>query len=277
MFKKLSVLFILIMGLSMLLAQTPWVVKGDLNLLLNQSYYSDNWNGDEESAIDWVARVNMSAERPLSELVYWTNTAELKWGQKHTYNKTTEEWLKPTEAEDQIVLESIFDFNVSKHYTLFASVRDETYFTNMENELFDTNLWSEAVGIGKYFVKLENREFHSRLGWAARQFATRGQTTIIDSGIESVTKYSEVFMGKMAKFKSELRLYQALINSEADGLYEDMDEWKALDVQWKNDLTIQVMKYVGVGFYFELNYDKEIDEDIYYKETLGVAVTYNLF
>ncbi len=277
MLKRVLLLSIITISAMAMSAQSPWILKGDMNLLINQSYYSDNWSGDEESAVDWVGRVNMSADRPLSELVYWKNKAELKWGQKHVYNKDTEKWYKPTESEDQIVLESIFDFHVSKHFDLYASVRDETYFTNTDNDLFDPNLLIESVGLSKDFIKQEKMNLNSRLGWAARQLMNRGQTTITDSGAESVTIFTNVFMKDMAKFKSELRLYQAIYNSEADDLYDGNDDWKSLDMQWKNDLTIQLMKYIGVGFYFELDYDKQVDKEMYYKETLGLSVTYNLF
>jgi hypothetical protein len=276
MFRKL-VIFAILLSTTLLFGQSGWIVKGDFNLMINQSYYSDNWTGTEESAIDWVSRLNLSAEKPLSQLVYWNNIAELKWGQKHVYNKVTEKWFKPTESEDQIVLESSFDFKVSKYFDLYASVRDETYFTNFNNELFDPNLLIESVGLSKEFIKTEKRDLTSRLGWATREMMVRGKTTIVDSGIESVTVFNEVFMKDMAKFKSELRLYEALYNSEADELYKGNDDWKSLDMQWKNDLTIQLMKYVGLGFYFELDYDKQVDKKTYYKETLGLSVTYNLF
>lgn len=56
MLKKLIMLSVLLTVTFALLGTTPWIVKGDFSLLINQSYYSDNWTGDEESAIDWVEK-----------------------------------------------------------------------------------------------------------------------------------------------------------------------------------------------------------------------------
>ena len=53
--------------------------------------------------------------------------------------------------------------------------------------------------------------------------------------------------------------------------------WKEVDVNWENNVSVSVARYVTVSLYIQLLYDKEIAKKGRFKETLSLGLAYKLF
>ncbi len=104
-----------------------------------------------------------------------------------------------------------------------------------------------------------------------------GIAPMIDGGAESVTEFMWVCPFDRTKFTSNLFLFQAFFNSEEDEALEGNDDWKQIDIEWTNELSIQLYKYLSFNVYTQLLYDKEIDYTGRFKQTSGLSLTYKLF
>lgn len=253
-----------------------WKLTADFNFNLTQNAYSDNWEGNEKGSISWVSTGNFGAQKQLSPIANWNNTLKLAYGQTHTQaidDSGDKYWEKPEKSTDKVDLESIMRFTLKKYIDPYVSFRLETQFTDAEDNMFNPKTMSEAAGIARKFIDKEKTELLSRLGFALRQRMVKDMDTTNDGGIEFVTTFSHNFSeGK--KFDSNLRVYKALFYSESD---DSNDDWKSPDVDWENTLSMSIVKYLSMNMYFQLLYDKEVDSDPRFKETLGLGITYKLF
>jgi len=128
----------------------------------------------------------------------------------------------------------------------------------------------------------------SRLGFGLRQIITEEivdtlakktkATSTNDGGIESVSDVKLAFSDKIS-YISKVSLYKALFYSESDKLKGTPEEndWKKVDVNWENSISISISKYINVSLYSQLLYDKEISKKGRFKETLSLGLTYRLF
>jgi len=85
-----------------------------------------------------------------------------------------------------------------------------------------------------------------------------------ESGIESVTEYTWVFMENMSYY-AYLRLF---------GTFEDISVW---DVRWDNVITAKVNDFINVSFNFILVYDEEQSIKRQIKEALQIGISYSIF
>jgi len=65
------------MLLMITLISGPWTLSMDLGLNLNQSYYSENWQGDETGTISWTTFLNLSASKPIGRKMVFSNSTKL--------------------------------------------------------------------------------------------------------------------------------------------------------------------------------------------------------
>ena len=75
-------------------------------------------------------------------------------------------------------------------------------------------------------------------------------------------------------FTSELKVYEALFSTRSDDTKSFPQEFQYPDINWENSLTMNITKYVMLNLYLQLLYDKEIDSDPRFKETLSLGLTY---
>ncbi|MCF7918650.1 MAG: hypothetical protein K9N06_01900 [Candidatus Cloacimonetes bacterium] len=273
---------ILCLLLTLTLFAEGWEKTGDFNLLLSQTYYSDNWDGTEMGNVNWTASFNFIMEKQLNKTLYDKNSLQLAFGQTHSQVRDAMNelyWQKPLISTDLIDYENMLTFTLQKFVDPFAAFRWESRFydnTVPDDDFYlNPNILTFSLGARKILINQEIQNLETRLGAAYKQFLD--QHADIDdnynAGAEMVLSYWYTFPSKLGKFDSKLRLYQALLTSEDNG----SDYWKAMDVEFVNNLTFKLSSYIGIKFYFEMLYDKEIDEDFRIKENLGINLSYTLF
>lgn len=108
--------------------------------------------------------------------------------------------------------------------------------------------------------------------------AVAGLNVWVDGGLEWVTSGIHS-LSENVLYKGELRVYKAFFNSKAGELEGTPEEalWKNPDINFKNIVSVSVMKYLKVNFYLQLIYEREIDSRIMIKENLLVGLNINLF
>jgi hypothetical protein len=287
---------VMIFSLPFLLYKTshadPWKKQMDLNLTLTQNSYSDNWSGGEAGNISWVANANSVFEKKHSKKLTSKTTSKFSFGQTHTQDKETKDWVKPEKSTDLIDIETLARFTLQTWVDPYLALRFESQFLdNSYPELkryLNPKKITESAGISKQFYKTEKNEILSRLGLALRQIITEdiadtaqkltGINSTNDGGIESVTDVQLALADKIS-YTSKLSLYKAFFYSKSDELKgtPKEDYWKEIDANWENTISVSVAKYVTVSLYAQLLYDKEIDKKGRFKESLSLGLTYKLF
>lgn len=270
----------------------PWSRSLDLNFTMTQNSYSDSWTGGEAGSISWVSNANGVFENQVTPKFNFKNTTKLSFGQTHIQDKDTKQWARPVKSTDLIDIENIGKYTPGWLVDPYASVRLETEFYDGSyskiKRYFSPAKLTESAGLARTITKTTENEINTRLGFALRQIFT---STIIDTlnkktetkstndgGIESVTDM-KLTLSKTLGFTSKLSLYKALFYSKSKELKGTPQEnyWKMVDVNWENQLSAAVAKYVTVSLYAQLLYDKEISKRGRFKETLALGLTYKMF
>ncbi len=269
-----------------------WQKYLDLNLTATQNSYSDNWTGGEAGNVSWVANANSGFEKQLSEKLNSKTTIKLAFGQTHAQDQETKKWAKPVKSTDLIDIETLARLTLHTWVDPYLAVRFESQFLDASypalKRYLNPKKITESGGISKQFHKTEKNEILSRLGLALRQIITEDIVDTIsrrtevnstnDGGIESVTDVKLTLSDKIS-YTSKLSLYRALFFSESGELKgtPQEDYWKEVDVNWENNVSVSVARYVTVSLYIQLLYDKEIAKKGRFKETLSLGLTYKLF
>jgi hypothetical protein len=169
-------------------------------------------------------------------------------------------------------------FGAKHPITPYAAFVAETQFHDGENNLLTPALLTESAGVGRQLIKDERTDLLTRVGVAARQRMAHGAKTVNDAGLEWVSDLSHTFSENL-KAVSKLRVFKALTSSASDDLagLPGEDDWKGVDVAWETTLSATVSKYIQTTLFFELLYDKEITDEVRYRELFGFGVTYKLF
>lgn len=293
--KVLLVIFILSLALS--LSAEPWKVKGDVNLTLSQTAYSNNWAGTELGSITWVASSNLSAEKQLTPILLSINTLKLGYGQTNQQKErlliggdVESYWAKPVKSTDKIDAESLLKMTMKSFVNPFIGARMESQFIDQREaghtKLINPMKFTESAGVTRNFIEKEHELLTARFGAAFRQNVdrdvltvpipeTRETQTTIDGGVEFVSEYKHAFPASNITYNTKLQIYQAMFNSKSDDLATD--DWKAPDLNWEHNLGIKLYKAINLNLYLQLLYEKEQISEIQYKETLGLGISYNLF
>jgi hypothetical protein len=270
-----------------------WKKSLDTDFTLTQNAYSDSWKGGEAGNISWVWNANGIFEKQMSPKFNFKNMSKLSFGQTHIQDKDTKEWAKPQKSTDLIDIENLGRFTMGWVVDPYVAFRIETQFLDASDTLADKKLYinplklTESAGASRKFYTTEETELLSRLGFAVRQIITKKVTdtdgntsseTSNDGGFESVTDLKMV-LSETLKFTSKLSLYKAIYYSKSDELKDSVnaDYWKQVDVNWENQISASIVKYVTVSLYMQLLYDKEIDLKGRFKQTLALGLTYKLF
>jgi len=289
-------------------AAQNWETAADLGLALTQSGYSSNWAGDENGSITWTFTGNMSAAKQLNPKINWQNTLKLLYGETHQQavdEAGERSWSSPEKSTDRIFLESLLKFTLGKWVDPYVALTVESQFYSafaapdgLTGDSFEAEkrsflsplLVSESAGVGRSLIEEEQRKLFTRVGFAFRQHRTHEpapndaltnwdleSSSVSDGGVEWVTDYEHTFAEERAKLVSKLRLFKALTNSESEALDAVDVDWGAVDIAFENTLSASISEYIQMTFFLELLMDKEIDEDMRFRETLGLGVSYKLF
>ena len=269
-----------------------WEKSMGLNLNFSMSNFSENWEGGDAGAINWVASSDILLQKQVNEWFHNKNTLKLSFGQTHSQDVATKNWRLPQKSDDLIELESVGRFTLETFVDPYAAVKLESQFLDgrvADNKrLFNPMKLTESAGIARVFFKNEHRELTSRLGFGIRQDIDRDvmtapdefeTKTVNDGGIEWVTELRLPLADNKIKYSSKLALFKALYSSEAEELESTphADYWKAPDINWENRFSAKITEYIAVNLRIQLLYDKEIDLKGRHSEILAFGFTYNLF
>jgi len=265
----------------------PWKKSLDTDFTMTQNAYSDSWTGGEAGSISWTWNAKGEFENQLSPKFNFKNTSKLSFGQTHIQDKATKNWAKPQKSTDLIDIENVGRFTMGWVVDPYAAFRLESQFLDAsspyKNLYFNPMKLTESAGASRKFYNTEKSELLSRLGFAVRQIITKAVIDTLgntesnstnDGGFESVTDL-KLTLSETMKFTSKLSLYKAIFFSESDA--DTADNWKTVDVNWENQISVSVIKYVTVSLYTQLLYDKEIVDKGRFKQTLALGLTYKLF
>ena len=264
-----------------------WNTAADVSITMSQNSYSDNWAGEEKGSISWVFNANLLAEKQLAAKVHNKNTLKLAFGQTHTQmlDELNDEkyWAKPDKSTDLIDFESMFRFTLGVFVDPYASLRLESQFldnTGEEAKIFNPNTLTESFGIARVFIKDDTQELSTRLGGAFKQYMDSNlDDNSSDGGLEFVGIYTKPFKDNLIKYSSNLNLYKPMFFSESDA-YEDMgmeDTWKQVRMNWQHDVDINLTSLINLKLYVQLLYNEMVIDEIQFKETLGLGLSYKLF
>jgi hypothetical protein len=287
-----AITMLLVIGLCAVLSAEPWSKSLDLNFTMTQNSYSDSWTGGEAGSISWVSNANGVFQKQMSPKFNFKNTTKLSFGQTHIQDKDTKQWAKPVKSTDLIDIENLGKYTPGWLVDPYVSLRLETQFFDGSystiKRYFSPAKLTESAGLARTITKTPENEISTRLGFAIRQIFTsiiidtlnkKTETkSTNDGGIESVTDM-KLTLSKTLGFTSKLSLYKALFYSKSKELKGTPQEnyWKMVDVNWENQLSAAVAKYVTVSLYAQLLYDKEISKRGRFKETLALGLTYKMF
>ncbi|MCK5051407.1 MAG: DUF3078 domain-containing protein [Candidatus Cloacimonetes bacterium] len=283
--RKIILILIVIVATTGLFAK-DWNTAADISITMNQNAYSDNWTGEEKGSISWVFNANFLAEKQLTAKVHNKNTLKLAFGQTH--NQMLDEmgekyWAKPDKSTDLVDFESMFRFTLGAFVDPFASFREESQFldeSGEETKTFNPNTTTETFGIAKVFIKDDTQELSTRLGAAFKQyFDSNLDDNTNDGGMEFVGIYTKPFKENMIKYSTNLNLYKPIVYSESESLEgtEYEDDWKQVRMNWQHDVDISLTSLINLKLYVQFLYSKMQSEDIQFKETLGLGLSYKLF
>jgi hypothetical protein len=270
-------------------AQEPWKKSIDFGLNLTQTSYSDSWTGGEAGNMTWVSKVDAIFEKQFSPKFNFKNTTKLQFGQTHTQDQTTKDWLAPVKSTDKIDIENVGRLTLQSYVDPYLAFRLESQFLDASYDpikrYFNPILLTESAGISRVFYAEEKDEIISRLGFSVRENINKviidtlmeefEYETATDGGIESVTDIHYVLSEKL-NYIGKLTFFKAFFFSKKDDFEgtPQEDYWKAVDVNFENTLSASISKYVTVSLYAQLIYDKQVDLRGRFKETLALGVTY---
>ena len=167
----------------------------------------------------------------------------------------------------------------------------ETYFIMAESEdetkIFNPNTTTETFGIAKVFIKDDTQELSTRFGAAFKQhFNSNIDGSTNDGGLEFVGIYTKPFKDNVIKYFTNLNLYKPFFYSESDVLEgtDFEDAWKQVRMNWQHDVDISLTSLINLKLYVQLLYNEmDVDfngesiDEIQFKETLGLGLSYKLF
>jgi hypothetical protein len=264
-----------------------WKLVGTLSLNLAQSSFSNNWMGDDQGAIAWVANGDFTAERQFTK-VNWSTQLQLQYGQTNTQetdpdNPGAKVWSTPDKTTDLIQLETVGRYVTTLEVDPYLAFRWDSQFVDKgdpRGDIFiNPNKLTETGGIAHAFIKDDKREVIGRVGFGFRQTlfrqftdleADKARFSTYDSGFEVQATTTYPFGGDKVLYKGKMLVFFPVTYSQSNEL-ERFDElaqgihptrqavasyWKAPDVNWQNTITAQLTKILAVNFYFQLIYNK---------------------
>ena len=269
----------------------PWQKTLTTDFTLTQNSYSDSWKGGASGNVSWVWNLNGVFEKQYSPKFNFRNASRLSFGQSMTQDQETKQWSRPEKTTDLIDIDNLGRFTLDAYVDPYVAFRIQSEFVDASvrdfKRYFSPLTLTESAGAAKQIYKQDANQLLTRLGFAFRQIITKEiesidpnvskSNTENDGGFESVSSLNQSLSDNL-NFTSNLTLFKAVFRSNSDELTgPTRDYWKAVDVNWENQLTAKVAKYVTVSLYTQLIYDKEIDKRGQFKETLALGLTYSLF
>lgn len=275
--------------------QNKWKFSILTNATITLNSYSDNWSGDEFSAFSWLWQFTGTAEKSLTSIMHNKNTLKLAFGQTSLQDEDElsgeKEWQPMKKSRDLIDFESVFRFTLKTFVDPFVSVRAVSQFADLRSPDYNYYLnpltLTESFGAIKNLIKNKNVDWTARLGGAARQSIERNESlpdsltpaekVTNDGGLEFVTDFKAKSKDNRINFTSQLKVYGALFSSisKQSNESDNIEFWRYPDISWENSFDVSLIKYIALNLYVQLLYDREIDNSVRHRQTVGLALTYS--
>lgn len=263
-----------------------WIRKVRFDLGLAQSYFTENWAGNEVGTVAWLSGVDALAAKQLHPKFKLENTLVLAFGQTHQQDRDTGRWLRPVKSSDKIDFDSVGRFTLGRWmdpylaFTLDSAFYDER--PGFGSRGLNPLLLGEFAGLARAFRDSPAQTFITRLGFGLRQRIDRfhGVDPSIDKRVLNDGGFEFRALGRWTddkertEFKTDFYLYQAVYFSDSEK--DPANRWKQLDVRWQNTLNQKVYSVINVSLYLDFVYDAQVRRAGQLKQTLGVGLTYEL-
>lgn len=251
-----------------------WEQKAGFELLLNQGYYSDNWQGDERTSGSITASFGHLAARQLSGIVRFEHDAGLAFGQQlRELDSAAGGGWQVSKSEDNIRLDELLRFTLGGWVDPLASLQLKSQFTDARDSglLFLNPLQLlETFGGGRKFYDDSSRTLTSELGAAARQAFDRRDTVLLlaDAGVSWTTLFRTVVFTPNAGYMTKLVMYKPLLVLSGNG---DPGTWPQVD--WVHELSARFNKVLSGKVFAQVLFDERISERPRLKQTLGMGLS----
>jgi len=258
---------------------------GGLNF--TQSSFS-NWAQGGEN--NWTSQLDINGAAEYNQAKYnWLNSLKVQYGVQDV------EDVGSRKTVDEIRLESIGTYKVSKYVNPYAALKAESQFSpgfnyddegtgNRVSKAFNPLRLTESFGVG--YQPTDN--FKTRIGFAFKQTltgedrfaliytdadATDGiDRTLSEYGFESITDYQRKVLDNVL-FVTKLELFSTFNDIDIEGV-SLVDQ---IDVRWDNTFSSQISKYLSVSFNAQMLYDRNVSAKRQLKQVLAAGLTYTFF
>lgn len=274
---------------------TGWKKSMIIDFTTTQTAYSDSWTGGEAGSVNWVSNLNAFAEKKLSPKFNFRSTLRLSFGQTLTQDEETKDWSKPQKSTDLIDWENVGRLTLNAFVDPYVAFRVEGRFLNSENsnkKLYLTPLrFTESAGIARRFYERDKDQVTSRVGLAVKETFkkmiigydpvldqyTTDDSSLVDGGLEFVTD-ANLTLNERLSYTGKMSIYKAFFFSGKDDVQGTSfeDDWKAVDVNWENQVSASISKILTVNLYTQFLYDKQDSHKGRFKETIAIGLVYKM-
>ena len=251
MFKSITRIFVVIFFfINALQASEPWKYSINSNLTATMSFYSDNWSGNEANAVSYTAQILSSFSKQFTPILLNKHSLKLAFGQT-LLQDTTDDWTL-NKSTDLIDYETMLLFTLKTWVDPYISGKLLSQFVDerqIDNRRYFNPLdITESAGISRDITKTETVDWNARLGAAVREYIDRdiedtlnnfSTSTTTSGGLELISGLKAVNKAKWLNFTSLLRVYEALVSTDAD-IAGAGDDWRYPVVNWENTLSLNV-------------------------------------
>ena len=251
-----------------------WKQNFGFELLLNQGYYSSNWQGDEQTSGALTASLDHQAARQLAKAVRFEHDIGLAFGEQlRERDSASGGGWETSKSDDRIELDELLLFTLGAWVDPLVSFQLRSQFTDIRdsNTLYLNPLQLlETFGAGRRFYDDSTRTLTTELGAAARQAWDVRDTTdlVVDAGVSWTTAFRTKVFSSNAGYSTRLVLYKPLL---ALGEETELGTWP--QVNWEHELSARFNKVLSGKVYGQVLFDERIDDQPRLKQTLGMGLS----
>jgi hypothetical protein len=269
----------------------PWKIDLNANLTMTMNSYSNNWIGGDAGSVSWASQINGSAEKQFTPKVLNQNKLRLAFGQTMIQNSDSKVWSDLKKSADLIDIESVLKFTLDGWADPYIGVRGISEFVDERDTSLTRyfNPWelSETFGASREIVKKERVSWSARIGLGGRQTIdadklvegslTERKTKVdSDGGAELVSELKVSNKANWLTYTSLLKVFDAFISTKSSetALPDHENDWRYPHMNWEHIVVMNVTKYIMINYYMQLLYDRDLNRDLRFKQTLSLGLTY---
>ncbi len=252
-----------------------WKKGATFNLNFSQAAM-DNWAAGGENAIAGNALFDGFANYTKGKSA-WDNTMTLGYGLQKTGD---DDWFK---NNDEIKLTSKYGYQATKKWFYSGLVEFESQFDKGYESAGDatyiSNFFAPAylnVALGMDYKPKDN--FSLFISPLSGKF-----TFVMDDSLSNIGAFgvdagdncrSELGAYLKASYKTEI-MKNVNYSTTLDLFSNYLEHPEYIDVDWSNIITFKINDYINSTLTFDLVYDKDVVDDIQWKETFCLGFSYS--